>query len=1046
MLRYTTSGLTRAQGKPSCFGAYKSTQLKLNQYQFQSQSRKLNGLTIGLLKETEKEEQRVALVPSYVSQLIKKGAKVQVEKGAGEGSGFKDADYIEAGAEVVGKDQVWKNQLIVKIRPPQKEEAKKLENRHILGQLMARQNTELMSQFASQGATVFSLDMLLRTLSRGQAFDVLTSQAGVAGYRAVIEAANILQRPFAGQMTAAGKIAPVKVLVVGAGVAGLAAIQTAKNMGAQVIAFDVRSAAKEQVQSMGAKFLDISTGESGDGGGGYAKEMSPEWFAKAEQVLLNECKTVNVIITTALIPGKKAPVLIKKSMVEAMPPGSVTVDLAAESGGNVETTVKDKVVKLGNVTCVGATNLVSSSMANIASVLFSGNTAKFILSMEREGKYVVDLNDEAVRSVCVVNNGAKLEPYVPPPPPPAAETTAAEPGKQVIVVDPKDEAWKKTMVASGVASSAVLLGSAIPGSSLLPTFGLSIWVGSQAVRGVSHALHSPLMSITNAISGMTMVGGMLQLNGGLFPSNTPQALATSAVLLSAINLSGGFIITKKMLDLFRRPNDPPEYFHYLLLPFGVVGGGYSLALLSGLTSSVPSLTSTLAFASGLGCIGGISTMSSQKSARAAIYVGMGGVGLGLLSALAVMNVPAAVYLQLIGASAAGGLIGQQIAKRVGPTQLPQAVAGFHTLVGLAATATAVSEFISHPIADLSTFHSFSIYAGAWMGAITATGSVIACGKLAEIMKSTPLMLPNRDKLNMVMAAGSLLSMIGFMASSNPSFSSLCLASGIGLSGALGLHMTASIGGADMPVVVTLLNSYSGWALCAEGFILNQPLLTIVGALIGSSGAFLTKIMCDGMNRSLFNVIAGGFGTEQGVVQTADGLVHKEIDVKGTIQALKDANKVVIIPGYGLAVAQAQGSIANIAATLLAQGKKVVFGVHPVAGRMPGQLNVLLAEAGVPYDIVKEMEEVNEDLHDADVALVVGANDTVNSAAEENPKSAIAGMPVIKVWKSKQVIFMKRSMASGYAGVDNPVFYKENTDMLLGNAKDTCAKIASGLLE
>jgi len=248
----------------------------------------------------------------------------------------------------------------------------------------------------------------------------------------------------------------------------------------------------------------------------------------------------------------------------------------------------------------------------------------------------------------------------------------------------------------------------------------------------------------------------------------------------------------------------------------------------------------------------------------------------------------------------------------------------------------------------------------------------------------------------------------------------------------------------MPVVVTLLNSYSGWALCAEGFILDQPLLTIVGALIGSSGAFLTKIMCDGMNRSLVNVISGGFGTQSGVVQTMEGLVHTEIDVPGTIQALKDANKVVVVPGYGLAVAQAQGHIAAIAESLMKMGKTVVFGVHPVAGRMPGQLNVLLAEAGVPYDIVKEMEEVNDDLDDADVVLVVGANDTVNSSAEENPNSAIAGMPVIRVWKAKHVVFMKRSMASGYAGVDNPVFYKDNTDMLLGNAKDTCAQIASGL--
>jgi len=1008
---------------------------------FRNRVEELHGLKIGVLAETEKGENRVSLVPAGIEQLIKKGASVQVQQGAGVKSGISDQVYTSAGATVVSRDEVWKSDLVVTVRPPSAEEAKKLENRHILGQLNARQNTSLISQLASQNASVFSLDMLLRTLSRGQAFDVLTSQAGIAGYRAVIEAATVLQRPFAGQMTAAGRISPVKCLVVGAGVAGLAAIQTAKNMGAQVVAFDVRSAAKEQVQSMGAKFLEVKSNESGDGSGGYAKEMSKEWFEAAEKMLETECSSINVIITTALIPGKKAPILITKKMVESMPPGSVTVDLAAESGGNIETTVADKVVKVGNATCIGYTNM-PSRVADTASAMFSGNVSKFIASMDKDGKYVVDLNDEAVRSVCVVNAGQKLDPYVPPPPPPKEET-AEEVEVAAPPPDPQEEFKRNALIATGVGGSGVLLGSAIPGSSLA-TFALSVWVGSQAVRGVSHALHSPLMSVTNAISGMTIVGGMLQLNGGLFPHNTPQVLATSAVVLSAVNLSGGFIITKKMLDLFRRPNDPPEHFHLLLIPFGAIGGGYGLALLTGLAT--PGLTSTIALASGLGCIGGISTMSSQTTARAAIYVGMGGVGLGLTSALAMMNVSPAVYGQLIGSAAIGGLIGQQIAQRVGPTQLPQAVAGFHTLVGLAATSTAVGEFLSHDFATLSNFHASSIYAGAWMGAITATGSIVACGKLAEKLSSTPLMLPARDKINMAMGIGSVAGLAGFLLATDPVFAGFCLFSGTALSGALGFHMTASIGGADMPVVVTLLNSYSGWALCAEGFILDQPLLTIVGALIGSSGAFLTKIMCDGMNRSLVNVIAGGFGTEAGAIQTAEGLVHTEIDVAGTIQALKDADKVVIVPGYGLAVAQAQGSIAAIAETLVSMGKTVSFGVHPVAGRMPGQLNVLLAEAGVPYDIVKEMEEVNEELESADVAMVVGANDTVNSIAEENPKSAIAGMPVIRVWRAKQVIFMKRSMASGYAGVDNPVFYKSNTDMLLGNAKDTCAKISSGLLE
>jgi NAD(P) transhydrogenase len=267
------------------------------------------------------------------------------------------------------------------------------------------------------------------------------------------------------------------------------------------------------------------------------------------------------------------------------------------------------------------------------------------------------------------------------------------------------------------------------------------------------------------------------------------------------------------------------------------------------------------------------------------------------------------------------------------------------------------------------------------------------------------------------------------------------------SGILGYHMT-SIGGADMPVVITLLNSYSGWALCAEGFILDQPLLTVVGALIGSSGAFLTRIMCEAMNRSLPNVILGGFGTSTDAPVTPKGevLVHTEIDPPSTAESLKSAEKVVIVPGYGLAVAQAAGVVSEIANYLRKEGKDVKFAVLPVAGRMPGQLNVMLAEAGVPYDMVYEMEEVNPEMEDVDVCMIIGANDTVNSSAEDDPNSAIAGMPVIQVWKAKHTVFMKRSMASGYAGVDNPVFFKSNNDMLLGDAKKTCELIRAELIK
>ena len=271
-----------------------------------------------------------------------------------------------------------------------------------------------------------------------------------------------------------------------------------------------------------------------------------------------------------------------------------------------------------------------------------------------------------------------------------------------------------------------------------------------------------------------------------------------------------------------------------------------------------------------------------------------------------------------------------------------------------------------------------------MGSITTTGSIIACGKLSEMLDSKPMQLPGRDFLNIGLAGLSATSLMGFVATADPTIAANCLGLGVLSSSALGFHMTSSIGGADMPVVITLLNSYSGWALCAEGFILDQPVLTIVGALIGSSGAFLTKIMCDGMNRSLMNVILGGFGTESGAVQTAEGLEHTETSVEGSVQSLLDAERIAIVPGYGMAVAQAAPAVAEINSILTKMGKTVQFGVHPVAGRMPGQLNVLLAEAGVPYDNVVEMEEMNDELNagNFDVAMVIGANDTVNSLAEE----------------------------------------------------------------
>jgi len=393
----------------------------------------------------------------------------------------------------------------------------------------------------------------------------------------------------------------------------------------------------------------------------------------------------------------------------------------------------------------------------------------------------------------------------------------------------------------------------------------------------------------------------------------------------------------------------------------------------------------------------------------------------------------------------GGGLGYMIAQRVDPTSLPQTVAAFHSLVGLAAVFTGMGDFLEHTFhnpAALDGLRTTSIALASVIGGVTATGSLIAFGKLNGNLSSAPLALSGRDQINMAMGVGMVGCMGLFIASPTPTTGLVCMLGMTGLSGALGLHMTASIGGADMPVVITVLNSYSGWALCAEGFMLDKPLLTVVGSLIGSSGAILTHIMCVAMNRKIGSVLLGGYGTDATVVVDGDGsaaLPEGEAtftDVEQTVELLRDANEVIIVPGYGLAVANGQYAIADITKNLHAKGVNVRFGIHPVAGRMPGQLNVLLAEAGVPYDYVLEMDEINDDFPKTDVCLVVGANDTVNSSAEDDPTSVIAGMPVLRVWEAKQVIVMKRSMGAGYAGAENPVFFKDNTDMLLGDAKKT----------
>lgn len=339
-------------------------------------------------------------------------------------------------------------------------------------------------------------------------------------------------------------------------------------------------------------------------------------------------------------------------------------------------------------------------------------------------------------------------------------------------------------------------------------------------------------------------------------------------------------------------------------------------------------------------------------------------------------------------------------------------------------------------------HLVEVFLGVFIGAVTFTGSVVAFGKLRGLISSKPLQLPHRHKLNLLAVVVSLALMIHFVNAGGSTFALLLMTL---IAFAFGWHLVASIGGADMPVVVSMLNSYSGWAAAAAGFMLSNDLLIVVGALVGSSGAILSYIMCKAMNRSFISVIAGGFGSD-GVASTADQEMgeYRETNAEDVADMLKNASSVIITPGYGMAVAQAQYPVAEITHKLRERGVKVRFGIHPVAGRLPGHMNVLLAEAKVPYDIVLEMDEINEDFSDTDVVLVIGANDTVNPAAMEDPGSPIAGMPVLEVWKAQNVIGFKRSMNTGYAGVQNPLFFKENTQMLFGDAKASVEAILKAL--
>ena len=432
-------------------------------------------------------------------------------------------------------------------------------------------------------------------------------------------------------------------------------------------------------------------------------------------------------------------------------------------------------------------------------------------------------------------------------------------------------------------------------------------------------------------------------------------------------------------------------------------------------------------------------LSKQETAKNGNMFGMIGMAIALIATVCSESVQGLGWIML--AMAAGAAVGVYKAKKVEMTQMPELIALLHSFVGLTAVLVGFNSFIQSDMLenpDMETVHLIEVFLGVFIGAVTFTGSIVAWGKLKGKISGKPMTLPHKHLLNLAALVLSFVLLIIFVAVEGSWF---CLILMTIIALAFGWHLVASIGGADMPVVVSMLNSYSGWAAAAAGFMLSNDLLIVTGALVGSSGAILSYIMCRAMNRSFISVIAGGFGTDGSSSASSEEVgEYREVKPADVADMLKNANSVIITPGYGMAVAQAQYPVAEITEKLRQKGVSVRFGIHPVAGRLPGHMNVLLAEAKVPYDIVLEMDEINDDFADTDVVLVIGANDTVNPAAMTDPNSPIAGMPVLKVWEAKTVVVFKRSMNTGYAGVQNPLFFKENSVMCFGDAKATVDEI------
>lgn len=1001
-------------------------------------------VTLGCLKEAD-EENRVSLTPAIAEGLRKNGYATFVEYGAGTRAGFSDQMYANAGCKVASRQDVIRaGDILFSINAPERDfplmKGKMLIS--WVGRLLPT-GKEVVRAATRNGVSLIDTTAVPR-ITIAQALDVLSSQAKVAGQRAVTEASYNFTRFQSAEMTSAGKYPPAQTFVLGCGVAGLQAIGAARALGSVVRAWDVRDVS-DQAASLGASWVKVDFKEDGAGQGGYAKESSAD-FTKAQHATFHKhLKECDIVITTAAIPGRPSPKLITASMVADMKPGSVIVDLAALGGGNCEMTQKDqRIVTENGVVIIGYTDL-PSRMAPQSSAMYAQNMANLLKHVEGKEKAkslmatvahnlgAGEDGDIVTRSIICCKDGAEIP--MPPPPQPTP------PKKKVEKVEkkPKDPtvtAITNTVIGTVIVTLLLGLGEAVP-SSLFTTFLLAGAAGYQVVWGVAHALHTPLMAVTNAISGMTAVGGMILLEEAKTP--VPRICAIMGVGVSFVNVMGGFAVSQRMLNLFKRAGDK-DFSPLLFIPGSVLLAAAQFGG-SAYLKDADSIASLM-------CITAIGGLATQSTANGGCKLGMIGVATGMITTLHTLtdaNLQICLFVLPIF-----GLAGLYIGMTVNPIKLPQTVAAFHSLVGLAAMTTSIGDFLEAPTVEFN-MHNASAMFGTWIGGITLTGSIIAFLKLNGNKSSKALSLPGKNLINLAMLAAfvALVYSVSTRPDGGKFFGIIALPIGaelwmtMVLSMLMGVHLVDSVGGGDMPVCITVLNSYSGWALVAEGFLLDSPMLTVIGSLIGFSGAILTHIMCVAMNRDIFNVIFGGINAappaKKGEKEKKE---HIETSVEAVAGYLVQSKKVLIVPGYGMAVSRAQTPVSSLAALLRSNEVECKFGIHPVAGRMPGQMNVLLAEAGCPYDWVFEMDDVNPDMESFDVCIVMGANDITNSAAQEIDDCPIAGMPVIEVWRSKKVIFCKRSMAGGYADIENPVFFKPNTEMLLGDAKKTAEGLAA----